>query len=68
MVGWGGWAASLGGFGMEFKGRWSVDLRELYMDKKTSELKPSPRGISLPAEQWAKLVAGLPALADALAT
>jgi hypothetical protein len=51
----------------EFKGRWSVDLRELYMDKKTSELKPSPRGISLPAEQWAKLVAGLPALADALA-
>lgn len=36
-------------------------------DKKSNEEKPSPKGISLPPDQWARLCAGLPKLVAALA-
>ncbi len=43
-------------------GRVSVDLRVYYPDKGSGKLKPSPKGISLPAPQWAALAAALPRL------
>lgn len=48
----------------EFKGRYMVDIREYY--EKDGQLAPGSKGISLPEEQWARLVAGLPGLAAAL--
>ncbi|KAL4451272.1 hypothetical protein ABPG77_009344 [Micractinium sp. CCAP 211/92] len=48
-----------------FKGRFMVDLREYY--EKDGRLMPGQKGISLPEEQWARLVGGLPTLAAALA-
>jgi len=47
-----------------FKGHWSIDLREYY--DKDGQLAPTQRGISLPPEQWAKLCAGLGSLAAGL--
>jgi hypothetical protein len=49
----------------EFKGKWYVDLREWYVDKKGDgggELKRGKKGIMLNPDDWAALVAGLPAL------
>jgi Transcriptional Coactivator p15 (PC4) len=34
------------------KGRKVVDLRRYYQDALTGEFKPSPQGISFPAEVW----------------
>ena len=50
-----------------FKGRHYVDVREWYSDAASGAPKPGKKGISLGPDQWARLVAGLPALAAALA-
>ncbi len=47
-----------------FKGRYSVDIRE-YFDK-DGVLAPTQKGLSLNNEQWGKLEAALPSLAEAL--
>lgn len=43
-----------------------VDIRELYHDKTTGELKPGAKGISLTVEQFAKLAAAVGDIRSAL--
>jgi len=45
-----------------FKGRWSVDVREYY--EKDGVLKPGMKGISLPGEQWEIFKDVLPRLVE----
>ncbi|KAF7994567.1 hypothetical protein HCN44_004039 [Aphidius gifuensis] len=40
----------------EFKGKTLIDIRTMYTDKNSGELKPTKKGISLSVEQWRKLV------------
>ncbi|XP_044002196.1 activated RNA polymerase II transcriptional coactivator p15-like [Aphidius gifuensis] len=39
----------------EFRGTNYVDIREMYLDKNTGDLKPGMKGISLNLAQWEKL-------------
>lgn len=48
-----------------FKGRYSVDIREYY--DKDGTLAPTPKGLALNSEQWGKLAEALPSLAEAVA-
>ncbi|PRW20186.1 transcriptional coactivator p15 [Chlorella sorokiniana] len=47
-----------------FKGRYMVNIREYY--EKDGQQLPGQKGISLPEEQWTRLLGGLPGLAAAL--
>lgn len=47
-----------------FKGRHMINIREYY--EKDGSLLPGQKGISLPEDQWAKLLAGLPGLQAAV--
>ncbi len=38
-----------------YSGKLLVDLREYYMDKSSGVMKPGKKGLSLSAEQWARL-------------
>ena len=39
----------------EFKGKTYIDIREYYTDKKTMDMMPGKKGISLNCEQYQKL-------------
>ncbi|KAI7839951.1 hypothetical protein COHA_006345 [Chlorella ohadii] len=47
-----------------FKNKYMVNIREYY--EKDGQQLPGQKGISLPEEQWARLLGGLPGLAAAL--
>ncbi|XP_043474070.1 activated RNA polymerase II transcriptional coactivator p15 [Leptopilina heterotoma] len=40
----------------EFKGKTLVDIRHMYEDRESGELKPTKKGISLNKKLWQKLV------------
>jgi len=43
-----------------------VDIREYYLDKVTSEMKPGKKGIMLPKDQWKKLITQADSISTAL--
>ncbi len=43
-----------------------VDIREMYQDKASGELKPGLKGLVLTPDQWATLAAAMPAIDAAL--
>ncbi|CAO3640747.1 unnamed protein product [Mucor hiemalis] len=45
----------------------SVDIREIYKDKNTGEMRPGKSGICLPMTQWNKLKELLPEIEEAIA-
>jgi hypothetical protein len=49
-----------------YKGMVLVDVREMYVDKATGELRPGQKGISLTTEQFLALAAHMDAIRDAV--
>lgn len=47
-----------------FKGKHYINIREYY--EKEGQMLPGQKGISLPEEQWARLLGALPGLTAAL--
>ncbi|KAI8997286.1 transcriptional Coactivator p15-domain-containing protein [Pilobolus umbonatus] len=44
----------------------SVDIREVYKDQKTNEMRPGKAGICMPLPQWKKLIELLPEINKAI--
>uniref|UniRef100_A0A336MRV2 CSON004816 protein n=1 Tax=Culicoides sonorensis TaxID=179676 RepID=A0A336MRV2_CULSO len=49
----------------EFKGRRYLDIREFYMDKSSSQMKPGKKGITLMLDEFNKLVENADAIRKA---
>ena len=49
----------------KFKGKVRVDIREYYQDE-SGEMRPGKRGISLAADDWAKLASFMSLINDAV--
>ncbi|WVQ99261.1 hypothetical protein IAU59_006393 [Kwoniella sp. CBS 9459] len=52
----------------KFKGKTLVDLRDMYKDKATGEIKPGAKGIALNTEQWEFIRANIANVDDMIAS